>query len=328
MLFALFSYADGADMKENNTDKKYGVTGRALLFAATIVWGSSFVILKDTLAMLGNGNFTFFVLACRFLIAGVIFSAVSLRRFSKLDKKTALRGILLGVILFAAYSVQTIALRFTTPSKNAFLTEIYCVLVPFLSWLILKKRPSAKNFVAAGICLTGVLIIAFFGRVETGSNETLGDWLTVVCGLFYALQMVYIAKYREDDSMLLLTVEILTAAVLCSLTSAIFEFPRHYNELQLTFEAGWKILYLGIMATCFAQFAQLYGQKWTTATTTSIIMCFEGVFGVVFELIFGYNNLNAYIIIGFSLIFLTLIVNETDWGGIRRKIEERKVRKK
>ena len=57
-------------------------------------------------------------------------------------------------------------------------------------------------------------------------------------------------------------------------------------------------------------------------------MCFEGVFGVVFELIFGYNNLNAYIIIGFSLIFLTLIVNETDWGGIRRKIEERKVGKK
>ena len=312
----------------NNSDKKFGALGKALLFAATIVWGSSFVILKDTLTMLGNGNFTFFVLACRFLIAGVVISAISLGRVSKLDKKTALHGILLGVILYAAYSVQTVALNFTTPSKNAFLTEVYCVLVPFLSWFILKKKPSAKNFVAAGICLTGVLIIAFFGRVETGENEVLGDGLTVLCGLFYALQMVYIAKYREDDSMLLLTIEILTVAVLCSLTSAIFEFPRHYTELKLTFEAGWKIFYLGIMATCFAQFAQIYGQKWTTATTTSIIMCFEGVFGVVFELIFGYNNLNAYIITGFSLIFLTLIVNETDWGGIKRKIEERKSGKK
>lgn len=315
-------------MSENNTDRKYGVIGKALLFAATIVWGSSFVILKDTLTMLGNGNFTFFVLACRFLIAGVIFSAVSLGKFRKLDRKLALHGVLLGVMLFSAYSVQTIALNFTTPSKNAFLTDVYCVLVPFLSWFILKKKPSPKNFVAAGICLTGVLIIAFFGRAETGENEVLGDGLTVLCGLFYALQMVYIAKYREDDSMLLLTVEILTVAVLCSLTSAIFEFPRHYSELKLTFEAGWKILYLGIMATCFAQFAQLFGQKWTSATTASIIMCFEGVFGVVFELIFGYNNLNAYIITGFSLIFLTLIVNETDWGGIKRKIEERKSGKK
>ena len=318
----------GVVMSMKSSEKKYGVIGKALLFAATIVWGSSFVILKDTLAMLGNGNFTFFVLACRFLIAGVIFSAVSLKKFSKLDRKIALHGVILGVILYAAYSIQTIALNFTTPSKNAFLTDVYCVLVPFLSWFILKKKPSPKNFVAAGICLTGVLIIAFFGRVETGENEVLGDGLTVLCGLFYALQMVYIAKYREDDSMLLLTVEILTVAVLCSLTSAIFEFPRHYSELKLTFEAGWKILYLGIMATCFAQFAQIYGQKWTTAVTTSIIMCFEGVFGVVFELIFGYNNLNAYIITGFSLIFLTLIVNETDWGGIKRKIEERKSGKK
>lgn len=315
-------------MSENNTDKRYGVLGRTLLFAATIVWGSSFVILKDTLTMLGNGNFTFFILACRFLIAGVIFSVFSLGKFPKLGKKTALHGVSLGVILFAAYSIQTVALNFTTPSKNAFLTDVYCVLVPFLSWFILKKRPSAKNFVAAGICLTGVLIIAFFGKVETGENEALGDGLTVFCGLFYALQMVYISKYREDDSMLLLTVEILTVAVLCSLTSAIFEFPKHYNELKLTFEASWKILYLGIMATCFAQFAQLYGQKWTSATSTSIIMCFEGVFGVVFELIFGYNNLNAYIITGFSLIFLTLIVNEVDWGGVRRKIEERKDGKK
>ncbi len=318
----------GVDKSMDNSEKKYGVIGKALLFAATIVWGSSFVILKDTLTMLGNGNFTFFVLACRFLIAGVIFSAVSLKKFSKLDRKTALHGVILGIILYAAYSIQTIALNFTTPSKNAFLTDVYCVLVPFLSWFILKKKPSPKNFVAAGICLTGVLIIAFFGRVETGENEVLGDGLTVLCGLFYALQMVYIAKYREDDSMLLLTVEILTVAVLCSLTSAIFEFPRHYTELKLTFDAGWKILYLGIMATCFAQFAQIYGQKWTTATTTSIIMCFEGVFGVVFELIFGYNNLNAYIITGFSLIFLTLIVNETDWGGIEQKIEERRGGKK
>ena len=89
-------------------------------------------------------------------------------------------------------------------------------------------------------------------------------------------------------------------------------------------EAVWKIIYLGVLATGYAQFAQTYGQKFTSATTTSIIMCFEGVFGVVFEFIFGQNNLNAFIIIGFSLIFLTLIINETDVGAIYRKIEDRK----
>ena len=91
-------------------------------------------------------------------------------------------------------------------------------------------------------------------------------------------------------------------------------------------EAVWKIIYLGVFATGYAQFAQIYGQKFTSATTASIIMCFEGVFGVMFEFIFGQNNLNTFIIIGFSLIFLTLIINETDIGAICGKIEERKKR--
>ncbi len=307
-----------------SSEKKYGIFGKILLFAATIVWGSSFVILKDTLKELGNGHFTFFVLASRFVVAAIVFILFSSFRLSSFKKETLFHGVILGLILYAAYAIQTVALNYTTPSKNAFLTEIYCVLVPFLSWAILRKKPSPKNFIAAGACLTGVLVIAFFGRVEEGGNEVLGDCLTVSCGLFYALQMVFIQKYSDDDSMWLLTVEIVVVAILFSLTSAVVEFPRYGAELEISFEAAWKMIYLGLFATAFAQFAQIYGQKFTSATTTSFIMCFEGVFGVVFEFIFGYNNLTPFIIIGFILILTTLIINETDWNGLRRKIEERK----
>ena len=137
--------------------------------------------------------------------------------------------------------------------------------------------------------------------------------------------MIFISFFTErDDVMLLLFVEIFTVAILCLATSAVWEFPRHAGELVMSREAVWKIVYLGVLATGYAQFAQTYGQKFTSATTTSIIMCFEGVFGVMFEFIFGQNNLNAFIIIGFSLIFLTLIINETDVGAIYRKIEDRK----
>lgn len=309
------------------SERKHDLIGKLLIFSATLVWGSSFVILKDTLSELGNGHFTFFVLSLRFVIASVIFAAFCVKRFSKFNKRVLLDGIALGGILFLAYAFQTVALNYTTPSKNAFLTEVYCVLVPFLSWFLFKKKPSAKNFVAAFVCLAGVVIIAFFGKTEKASNEALGDGLTVFCGLFYALQMIFISFFNErDDSMLLLFVEISTVAVLCLATSAIWEFPRHADELVMSGEAVWKIVYLGVLATGYAQFAQMYGQKFTSATTTSIIMCFEGVFGVVFEFIFGQNNLNTFIIIGFSLIFLTLIINETDIGAMCRKIEERKKR--
>lgn len=306
-------------------ERKHDLIGKLLIFSATLVWGSSFVILKDTLSELGNGHFTFFVLSLRFIIASAIFAAFCAKRFSKFNKQILFDGMALGGILFLAYAFQTVALNFTTPSKNAFLTEVYCVLVPFLSWLIFKKKPSAKNFVAAFVCLAGVVIIAFFGKTEKASNETLGDGLTILCGFFYALQMIFISFFNErDDVMLLLFVEIFTVAILCLATSAVWEFPRHAGELVMSGEAVWKIIYLGVLATGYAQFAQTYGQKFTSATTTSIIMCFEGVFGVMFEFIFGQNNLNAFIIIGFSLIFLTLIINETDVGAIYRKIEDRK----
>lgn len=309
------------------SERKHGLIGKLLILSATLVWGSSFVVLKDTLSKLGNGHFTFFILSLRFLIAGAIFVGFCAKRFSKLNKRTLFDGMALGGILFLAYALQTVALNYTTPSKNAFLTEVYCIFVPFLSWLFFKKKPTAKNFVAAFVCLAGVIIIAFFGKTEKASNEALGDGLTIFCGLFYALQMIFISFFNErDDSLLLLFVEISTVAVLCLATSAILEFPRYAGELVMSGEAVWKIIYLGVFATGYAQFAQIYGQKFTSATTASIIMCFEGVFGVMFEFIFGQNNLNTFIIIGFSLIFLTLIINETDIGAICGKIEERKKR--
>ena len=119
-------------------------------------------------------------------------------------------------------------------------------------------------------------------------------------------------KYvKENDPFLLLIIECFTCSVLFAVISGSFEFSRYHSEFSLNGEAVWKILYLGIFATCFAQFAQLFGQKFVSPTTTSIILSFEAVFGTVFELIFREEmNLTVFMIIGFLLIFLALIINE------------------
>ena len=128
------------------SEKKNGFIGKLLILSATIVWGSSFVVLKDTLSAFGDGHFTFFILACRFLIASVIFLAFSVKRFKEFNKKILVHGIILGVILFFAYAVQTVALNYTTPSKNAFLTETYCVFVPFIMCFFFKKKVPCPGF--------------------------------------------------------------------------------------------------------------------------------------------------------------------------------------
>ncbi len=306
--------------------KKYtkkSLFGRLLIFLATIVWGSSFVVLKDTLDNIGNGHFTFFILACRFLLASVCFLLIALGRLKNFNKDIVVKGIILGVILSCAYGLQTVGLKYTTESKNAFLTAIYCVLVPFLVWIIQKRRPKVKNYVAGVLCVVGIAFVGIIGNSERGSAEALGNFLSVICGIFYALQIMYNTQFlKGNDPILLLIVECFTCAVIFSLISGCFEFPMHHSEFSLSGEAIWKILYLGIFATCFAQFAQLYGQKFVSPTTTSIILSFEAVFGTLFEIIFRDVNMTVYMIIGFVLIFTALIINEVGLPSFKRKTND------
>ena len=170
--------------------KNKATIGKLLLVLVTIVWGSSFVVLKDTLSTLGNGHFTFFILASRFLISGIVLAAVCWKKLISIKKSTFIKGLILGFILFGAYGVQTIGLNYTTASKNAFLTAVYVVLVPFLSWIFLSKKPTLRNYVAAFMCLVGIALVAVVGKDEHGSMEYWGDLLSLGSGVFYDIQNI------------------------------------------------------------------------------------------------------------------------------------------
>ena len=299
--------------------------GKLLLVLVTIVWGSSFVILKDTLSTLGDGHFTFFILASRFIIASVLLVAICWKKFITISKSTFLKGLILGFILFGAYSVQTIGLRYTSASKNAFLTSVYVVLVPFLSWLFLKKKPTFKNYLATALCFVGIAFVAVIGKKDSASNEILGDILSIASGIFYALQIIFISKHTEqEDAMQLLIVELLTVAVLCSIISLSTEFSLHASKFSMSGEAIWKLLYLAFICTLFAQFGQMVAQKYAPPMSVALIFSLESVFGVVFELLLGDANLTVFIIIGFVFIFIGEIVSEVDLKQLLNPIFKRK----
>ncbi len=299
--------------------------GKLLLVLVTIVWGSSFVILKDTLSTLGDGHFTFFILASRFILASVLLVAICWKKFITISKSTFLKGLILGFILFGAYSVQTIGLRYTSASKNAFLTSVYVVLVPFLSWLFLKKKPTFKNYLATALCFLGIAFVAVIGKKDSASNELLGDTLSIASGIFYALQIIFISKHTEkEDAMQLLIVELLTVAVLCSIISLSTEFSLHASKFSMSGEAIWKLLYLAFICTLFAQFGQMVAQKYAPPMSVALIFSLESVFGVVFELLLGDANLTVFIIIGFVFIFIGELVSEVDLKQLLNPIFKRK----
>ena len=103
------------------TDRKKDILGRGALVLTTLIWGTSFIIMKDTLDTVP----TLWLLAFRFTGAAVLMALFGARQLKTLDLGYLKGGVVMGVCLCVAYIVQTYGLVYTTPGKNAFLTATY-----------------------------------------------------------------------------------------------------------------------------------------------------------------------------------------------------------
>ena len=297
-------------------DKKLKITGSLALLFSTLIWGSSFFILKNTIDSLP----LYFVLAVRFSIGALIMGTVCYKYVAKIDKKTFIRGIVLGLILASGYIFQTLGLESTSPATNAFLTAAYCVMVPFIGWLIFKKKPTAFNVLAAIVCLIGIGLISLEGSFRIG----IGDALTLISAIFYALQIVYNAFFlKKSDFRQLLFLELLTVAIICWIFSLSTEkIPTALSGVQ------WiSIIYLGAMASCAAQFLQIFGQKFTPANNASIILSLEAVFGALFSVVFYHERPSLQMIAGFITVFIAVIISEAGYD-LFKSIKEKNLLKK
>lgn len=291
-------------MKKMN---KAGV-GRAALICTTLIWGSSFVILKSAL----DSITPLWVLAIRFCGAAILMSLLCLKKLRKLDKGYLVGGAVMGVCLAAAYTVQTYGLVYTTPGKNAFLTATYCILVPFLYWLIAGKKPDKYNIGAAIVCIIGMGFVC----LNSDLSVNIGDMLTICCGLFYGLHMIVTARFVENRDPLPITViQLLTAGIICLVCAVSFE-PA---PTDIPTSSYISIAYLMIMCTGVCYILQTVGQKYTPPAQAAVILTLESVFGTAFSVLLGEESLTFNIALGFCLIFVAILTSETKLEFLRKK---------
>lgn len=290
--------------------KKKDIAGKLCLLFATLIWGTSFFILKNAIDVFP----TFFVLAVRFSLSAVLIGLIFIKKIIKIDKKAALHGAIIGLVVAGAYALQTVGLKYTTPSKNAFLTAVYVVLVPFLSWLFLRKKPYIKNVIAAVLCILGIGLVSINGDFTIG----IGDFLTIISGIFYALQIVFTAKYASDDDpvQLVFTELAVVGAIFWIISLSVEKMPT-----GITFTSFLPILYLAFICTAVAQFCQMVGQKHTSSNSAAIILSLETVFGTLFSVIFYHEVLTLQLICGFAIIFIAVLLGEIDWKEVFDKLK-------
>lgn len=302
----LFFLERQRNVKESNRNR----LARAALFGATLIWGSSFIIVKDVVDTVP----TCLLLAIRFLSASLILTAVFWKRMRHMDKKYLRQGGILGLLLFAAYTLQTLGITETTPGKNAFLTAVYCVLVPFLYWIVGKKRPDRYNLAAALLCITGIGLVSLTNDFSIGR----GDVLTLCGGFFYAAHIIAVCRLSEGrDPVLLTVVQFASSGLLALAGTLLFEDRAGivWNQPPLLLGIG----YLAVPCTAVALLLQNFGQKYTPPATASILLSLESVFGVGFSVALYGERLTPRIVIGFLLIFCAVLLSETKLSFLKRR---------
>ncbi|MBU5435727.1 DMT family transporter [Pseudoflavonifractor sp. MSJ-37] len=282
---------------------------KPMLFAAAFIWGSSFFIMKGAVDVIP----TFYLLAARFTGGAALLALVCWKKWKEFTPDYLWRGAVIGAFLCTAYSVQTFGIQWTTPSNNAFLTAVYCVLVPFLYWAVMKRRPDCWNILAAVLCVTGVGLVSMNG----GFHIALGDGLTLIGAFFYAAHIVAVAKVSPGKDIYLLTVfQFAFAALYAWIGGLLFQTPPPAEIFRMDLIV--QMAYLTIMCTCVALLFQNVGQVWSDPASASIILSLESVFGVLFSVICYGDPVTPRLMAGFALIFVAVVCSETKFAFLRR----------
>lgn len=298
-------------MAEPKSEAQLRRLGKGALLGASFIWGSSFVVMKNTLDALPP----LYLLAARFTLAAALLSLLFWKKWRLISRGYIKRGTAMGVFLFLAYTAQTYGLEGTTPSKNAFLTTVYCVIVPFLYWAVKRQKPQPRHIAAALLCMTGVGLVSLQG----GFSVSAGDLLTLLGGVFYAAHIVTTKLCTREYDLSLLTVLQFIAVALFSLFSALL-----FDAAPQSVPAGavGSLVYLAVMATAAALWLQSFGQKYTAPAQASLLLALEAVFGVACSMLFYGDRLTFRLALGFAVIFLSVLTSERGLPSLRREKKE------
>ena len=287
---------------------------KPMLFAAAFFWGASFMLMKGALDSVPTG----YLIAVRFTVGTPLVALISWKNWKNFSPDYLWRGGLAGLLLFGVYWAQTVGLETTTPSNNAFLSAVYCVIVPFMTWLLFRERPDRYNVAAALLCIVGVGLVSLTDALTI----SVGDAFTLLGAVLCAANIIAVARLGRGKDVMLFTVVQLATVALCAwalaLTTETFEFSALARP-----EVIWPMLYLCVMATSACLVLMNVGLVWSEPAPAAVILSLEAVFGVILAVIFYGDPLTPRLLAGFTLIFVGVLCSETKFSFLRKKPQEK-----
>ena len=249
----------------------------------------------------------------RFLLASVLMGLVSMgqrKKEAKIENRAGAikAGMLMGLTLFAGFALQIVGLQYTTPSKNAFLTALNVVIVPFIAFVILKKKVGVKGIIGAIMAVAGVALLSLNGNLTLG----IGDLLSLFCAVGFAFQIFLTGEFvKKYPAAVLNLVQMFTAFVLSTISMFVFG----ETDFQVTTKGWLSVLYLAVISTTICYLLQTACQKYVEETKAAIILCMESVFGTVFSIIILHEVITPRMVVGCIIILIAVIISNLSESG-------------
>ncbi len=289
------------------------IQANLLLLLAGAIWGMGFV--AQSSAMNAIGPFLF--IGLRFALATLIVLPLAWRETSRsprpLDNRSKTGLGVIGLVLFFGMALQQTGLLTTTVTNSGFLTGLYVVLTPILAVVFLRARPHFIVWPAALLATAGIYLLS--GGDLSALNS--GDLLTILCAVFWAVQVLLIEKFgKETNRPYTLSVIQFAVCGFAGLVVALAVEPIDWRAIQ---SATKEILFTGIFSSGVAFTIQAVAQRSTTGSQAAIFLSSEALFAALFGALLLHERINWIGYIGCALMFAAIILVEVVPELTRRK---------
>ena len=279
--------------------------GSLLLLLGAVIWGAAFAAQRAGMDHVGPFTFS----GVRMLLAGIVMipaSMLSRRKAgpvtAKVQKKQRRGGLICGLLLFFATSLQQIGLVYTSAGKAGFITALYVVLVPVAGWVFLRKQPGKMIWAGVGLAVIALYLLCVPAE---GFQIEKGDALLLGCAVCFTGQILCVDHYAPQvDGLTLARDEFLITGALSMIIAVFTEEIRMDGIL----EAAFPIIYSGVFSGAVGYSLQIIGQRDVNPTVASLVMCLEAVFAVLTGAILLGERMTGREIAGCVLMFCAVIL--------------------
>lgn len=270
------------------------------LVLVAMFWGTSFVVVKDALSVVPP----FWLIFLRFVFASVAVGLMFPGVWRTLDRWILRAAAIVGLCLFAGFSLQTLGLQWTTPAKSAFITGCAVLLVPLFSRLLFGRTIPRPVLAGAFLALCGIYLLA---RPDDLTRINLGDLLTFGCAVAFAFHIISIGYFaRRVPYQALAVLQIFFTGLMALPFALAFEVPG----LDYGIPVFASVLYLGIFCSALAFLIQTHAQQYTTEARTALIFALEPVFAAIFSVAVYQERLEWVEWLGGALIVAGVLMAE------------------